>query len=140
MKFAEKILQFIKEKVSSIIEDERWQLLKQPQYKKWFILACTAVFVVILVLSVVFSMKKPDREGISTGPQRINFRVVIPPNEIFLPDEPDFLPGVLLERGRRTRWTIEDAAEYWQDPLRKGEEQWREIIEAEIDKFLERIP
>ncbi|MCL2179637.1 MAG: hypothetical protein FWB83_00770 [Treponema sp.] len=64
----------------------------------------------------------------------------ISPDEIFIPDEPDYLPGVLLERNRRSVWTEEDASVFWQDPLVNGEEPWREKIEAVIDEFLERIP
>jgi hypothetical protein len=47
---------------------------------------------------------------------------------------------VLFDRDRRTSWTEQDAAEYWQDPLRNGEEPWREKIETAVDEFLERIP
>lgn len=64
----------------------------------------------------------------------------IPAEELFLPDEPDFLPEVILERERRSSWTEQDVSEYWQDPLKFGEEQWREKIEAAIDVFLERVP
>jgi hypothetical protein len=64
----------------------------------------------------------------------------IPPEELFLPDEPDFVPGVLLGRERRSVWTAEDAAPYWRDPLKKGEEQWREWVEAIADELLERAP
>ncbi|MDR1251993.1 MAG: hypothetical protein LBK62_07475 [Treponema sp.] len=75
-----------------------------------------------------------------SGEGDLSRRFVIPPEELFLPDEPDFIPGVLLERERRTSWTAEDAAPYWQDPLRNGEEQWRERLEAAIDELLERVP
>jgi hypothetical protein len=67
-------------------------------------------------------------------------RVEIPPEELFLPDEPDFVPGVLLERERRTAWTVEDAAPFWQDPLKYGEEPWRARLEATVDELLERVP
>jgi hypothetical protein len=30
--------------------------------------------------------------------------------------------------------------EFWQDPLKNGEEQWREKIESSIDDYLERVP
>jgi hypothetical protein len=64
----------------------------------------------------------------------------IPREELFLPDEPDFIPGVLLERTPRESWTGEDAAPYWRDPLKSGEEPWREQAEAAIDELLERVP
>jgi hypothetical protein len=64
----------------------------------------------------------------------------LPPEEIFLPPEPDFIPGVLLGRERRESWTLEDTRPYWQDPLKNGEEGWRDRIEAEIDDLMERVP
>jgi hypothetical protein len=67
-------------------------------------------------------------------------RSPIPPEELFLPAEPDFLPGVTLERERRQSWTAEDAEPYWQDPLKSGEEPWRDRVEAVVDELLERAP
>jgi hypothetical protein len=64
----------------------------------------------------------------------------VPPEEWFLPDEPDFVPGVLLERERRSGWTEADAAPFWRDPLKNGEEPWRERVETAIDELLERVP
>jgi hypothetical protein len=64
----------------------------------------------------------------------------IPREELFLPGEPDFIPGVLPARERRNFWTPEDAAPYWQDPLKQGEEPWREQAESVVDELLERVP
>jgi hypothetical protein len=105
-----------------------------------FALVCTAVFVVLLTLSVFISLRKPNAENQRLEPVRPRINLAIPAEELFLPDEPDFLPTILLERERRTNWTEQDAVEYWHDPLKSGEEQWREKIEAAIDEFLERIP
>jgi hypothetical protein len=64
----------------------------------------------------------------------------IPPEELFLPGEPDFLPGVIPERERREFWTAEDAEPYWYNPLERGEEEWRNRIRAALDEFLEHVP
>jgi len=107
--------------------------------KQRLILVCTGIFALFLTMAVVIPImsknnKDPDEQS------RLIIISPIPAGEIFLPYEPDFVPGVLLGRERRTSWTEEDAAEHWQDPLRFGEEQWREKIEAAIDEFLEFIP
>jgi len=107
--------------------------------KQLLILVCTGVFTLILIISVILSISE-KKDEIPAGPQDITIISPIPAGELFLPDEPDFIPGVLLERERRTSWTEEDALEHWQDPLRFGEEQWRERIENAIDAFLEHIP
>jgi hypothetical protein len=67
-------------------------------------------------------------------------QAVIPPEELFLPEEPDFVPGVQLGRERRTIWTAEDAAPFWQDLLENGEEPWRKQVEAIADELLEGVP
>jgi hypothetical protein len=65
---------------------------------------------------------------------------VIPPEEMFLPEEPDFLPGILPEREQREFWTAGDAGAFWYNPLETGEEPWRDRIEAVVDELLERVP
>jgi hypothetical protein len=122
---------------------QNWFQKLSAAQKQRFVLICTGVFVFLLTLSVLLSLvnNAPERpERIETEPERLIFNLPIPAGELFLPDEPDFVPGIILQRDRRTTWTEEDAAEFWQDPLRIGEEQWRENIEAAIDKLLERIP
>jgi len=64
----------------------------------------------------------------------------IPPQELFLPGEPDFLPGVLPGRERRGEWTARDAGQWWRDPLADGEEPWRAGIERTIDEIMENVP
>jgi len=107
--------------------------------KRRLVLICTAVFSLLLTLSVIISMVKKAEKSPAEH-ERITVISPIPAGELFLPDEPDFIPGVLPERERKTVWTEEDAAEFWQDPLTQDEEQWRDKIEAAIDEFLERVP
>jgi hypothetical protein len=77
------------------------------------------------------------REGAAATPVR---QGIIPPDDLFLPDEPDFVPGILLEREQRAVWTADDAAPLWQDPLRNGEEPWRDRVERTIDEIMESVP
>ena len=130
MAFPEKIIGFFQDRIHKLTDKGRNRL----------ILICTAVAVVILVLSVLLPLISSGRDSRSVEPPRSNRMTPIPSQELFLPDEPDFIPGVLLERERRSIWTEQDASEYWQDPLRDGEEPWREKIEEAINEFMERIP
>jgi len=130
MGFIEKIIRFFQDGLKNLTDERKRQI----------VIFCTVVFAAILTLSVLLSLKRPEKKERSDDQNSLSFKIPIPPDEIFLPDEPDFVPGVILERERRTVWTEKDAQEYWQDPLREGEEQWREKIEAEIDKYLERVP
>jgi hypothetical protein len=108
--------------------------------KRRLVLYCTGVFVFILVLSVIFSMAGAEKKPRPEGAMAQSPMIPIPGEEIFLPQEPDFIPGVLLEREKRDTWTERDASEYWQDPLRNGEEQWRGMIDRTVDTLLEHIP
>jgi hypothetical protein len=131
------------EKIISFFQ-ERFGKLSGEQ-KRRLILICTAVFVIILILSVIMSMNdssisKDERLELDSVSEFFLVSQAIPAEELFLGDEPDFLPGVLLERERRVNWNEQDAYEFWQDPLRSGEEPWRLKIEAAMDEFLERVP
>ena len=126
----EKIIQFIRD----------WFQKFTGGQKRRIALVCTAVLVVILIVSVVFSLINSPTQQNSSQLSRSGRYDPIPPQELFLPDEPDFVPGVLLDRERRSIWTEQDASAFWQDPLRHGEEQWREKIETVIDEILENVP
>jgi len=64
----------------------------------------------------------------------------IPAEDLFLPDEPDFVPGVIPYREKRKQWTAEDAMPWWQDPLKDGEQEWRDQIEKAVDEIMENVP
>ncbi|MDR2518056.1 MAG: hypothetical protein LBD13_01395 [Spirochaetaceae bacterium] len=66
--------------------------------------------------------------------------VAIPQEDFFYPDEPDFLPKVLLEREPRARWTPQDASPFWNDPAGEDLGIWRDSIETVIDELLEGVP
>jgi hypothetical protein len=85
------------------------------------------------------SKGKSDGQGVSVT-ARVPTGIIIPQDELFLPDEPDFVPGVLLERERRTAWTPDTAAPYWRDPLKNGERIWRDRIEKTVDEIMESVP
>ena len=130
MGFIEKIIRFIQDGFIKLTNDRKRQV----------ILICTVVFSAILTISVLLSLKLPEKKEKAKDQNELSFKIPVPSEEIFLPEEPDFVPGVILERERRTKWTEEDAKEYWRDPLKEGEKQWRDKIENEIDKYLERVP
>jgi hypothetical protein len=125
-------------RIAQVIKE--WFQKLTAEQKRQFAVVCTVIFAVILTLSVIIPMSASGRKEKLTEPERSSLIVPIPAEELFLPDEPDYIPGALLEREQRLSWTEEDAMEYWQDPLKYGEEQWREKIEASIDEFLEQVP
>jgi hypothetical protein len=132
--------------------EKLWDLLPEGIREKlpWledkigFILAAMALVLIILLLVLIPAGLSRGRVDMrSAGPKAGEgmFKAVpIPPEELFLPTEPDLLPGVILEREQRDVWTAEDAEPYWYNPLEQGEEEWREQVEQVIDELLERVP
>jgi len=104
-----------------------------------FICCAAAVGVLILtgIIFLISGSRGSERTATATGRAE---RVILAPEELFLPREPDFIPGVQIEREQRSAWTADDAAQYWQDPLKDGEEPWREQIEKVVDELMERVP
>ena len=114
---------------------------KVPPEKRRLVLTASVGFCAVLVL--VLAGTSLSSRGSDKGRERAAPPVpqgVIPPDDLFLPDEPDFVPGILLEREQRAVWTADDAAPLWQDPLRNGEEPWRDRVERTIDEIMESVP
>jgi len=129
------------EKFEQIIQNIKdWLRRLSDEQRKHLALICTAAFAVILTISVLMSIEWPEKKEKPLESDLFNRNIPVPAEELFLPGEPDYIPGVILEREQRTSWTEEDAKEFWQDPLRYGEEQWREKIEKTINEYMERVP
>ena len=112
-----------------------------PEDKKRLAIILTAGFCVILTIAVFGSLSRgASNEERQPEQEMTAVNTPISAEELFLPDEPDFLPEVMLDRERREIWTEDDALEFWQDPLRAGEEQWRDKIDAAVNELLERVP
>lgn len=98
--------------------------------------------VLVLSLTVLLWVVDQRRDAVPDRGQELRDALgpqLIPPEELFLPGEPDFLPEVLLNR-EPAPWTAEDARPFWTDPMEGGDELWRERIEKVIDELLEHIP
>ena len=122
-------------------------LAKVPPEKRRIVIISAAggLAGILVLLSLVFAAGRPPAEDkpveqAAALPAASPVREIIPHDDVFLPDEPDFIPGVMLEREQRTEWTAEDAAPWWQDPLKNGEEPWRSMIEKTVDEILESVP
>jgi len=119
-------------------------LEKMPsRRRKPVLIATAAVLAALLLVFVGVSIPRDTYDTWEAPPpaaRDLAQRDLIPPEELFLPDEPDFVPGVLLGREQRSEWTVEDAEPWWQNPLAGGEEQWRVRIERMIDEIMESVP
>jgi len=118
-------------------------LLDRIPLDRWIVLTLAIGVPVILALfitgvSLMSKDKKPVKPAAFPASSAMSRR--IPAEDLFLPDEPDFVPGVILEREKRTQWTADDAMPWWQDPLKDGEQEWRDQIEKTVDEIMESVP
>ena len=109
---------------------------KIPAKKRRLAIAVMGIIVFIAICltfaSIIMSKKVPVTQAI-TGSQGI------PPDELFYPPEPDYLPDLLFEREIRQTWMPSDAAEFWSDPAKGLETQWRETAKKTIDQLMEGV-
>ena len=88
--------------------------------------------ILLLIISLATGSGRTDSiNPLIAGP-------LIPQEELFYPDEPDFVPQFLLEREPRQSWTIEDIRPYWQRP--ENPDFWRGEISSAIDLLMEGVP
>ena len=113
-----------------------------PEKRRLVFIISSVVLVFLLVIFAVTKLSSADKSGssVSSAGRTTVRQGFIPPEDLFLPDEPDFIPGVIPDREQRTIWTYSDAKPWWQDPLKNGEEQWRRRIELTIDAIMESVP
>jgi hypothetical protein len=94
----------------------------------------------LLICLLIISMALPKRAGGYSKPELADSTLPrLPPEDIFVPEEPDFLPRVLLQE-EPAPWTTEDIMPFWTDPLERGEGYWRERVSNALDDLLEEIP
>ena len=94
-----------------------------------------ALFLVVAITAVLAVNSRRPGGGASVD---MGAGPVIPPEELFLPSEPDFLPELLLEREPRQSWSLEDIRPYWKNP--EYPELWREVIKSAVDELMEDVP
>ena len=95
----------------------------------------------LLSLSGVFIIGGNNRRAKAARELAESFKpLAIEPEELFWPDEPDFVPKVQLDREPREEWTEADAFPYWIDPEKNYSEKWRERIISVMDKMMEKVP
>ncbi|MDR0784511.1 MAG: hypothetical protein LBE74_01325 [Treponema sp.] len=97
-----------------------------------------ALFLLTLVTVSLISVEsaKKRRLPISVEENKPSF---VPSEDIFLMDEPDFLPDALLEKQPK-KWDAQDVRPFWTNPLENGAFQWEDNIKNTVDEIMEKTP
>ena len=105
---------------------------------------CLGALVLLLGCCIFFASRGVvSRLGASSISQTLGNNTgtpVLPSDELFLPEEPDFVPDFIPEREQRTIWTRAEAEPYWIDPLSEVSEKYINMIDAAIDNLMEQVP
>jgi hypothetical protein len=112
------------------------------QTRRRLVLLCFALCAALLILCVA-AVLTGLRKDAGTGKQDLSEAFSprpVPPEEFFLPGEPDFLPETLAERRKRDSWSVEDALPFWIDPLGEGSAEYADLMSEVIDDLMERVP
>ena len=122
----------------SAVSDEGWDDEASPLARKkkliLFGLCGAAVLLFGLVIAFIVAKSRPEGVGFSNVVSGLS----IPDEELFFPQEPDFLPGFLPERESRRFWTLDDIRLYWKTPGDSG--WWMEEIKSTVDSLMEGVP
>jgi len=116
-------------------------LAKLPTDRRIILTLAIGVPIILLLFITGITLSIKDKTAKPVPPPASNVITRrIPAEDLFLPAEPDFVPNVMLDRERRTQWTADDAMPWWQDPLKDGEQEWRDQIEKTVDEIMENVP
>jgi hypothetical protein len=132
---AEKFGAFLDERAGPLADRLLSRIPREKQKPLFF---CLGGIVTLLICVVVIKL------AAGGGTEQREIREVagltIPPEELFFPGEPDFVPPLLLEREPRRFWTPDDIAPFWEDPEKLKQDQWLKEMERVIDTLMEDVP
>ena len=93
-----------------------------------------AGFLLILIIVAIATSVGGREANIPLAAQSIH---AIAPEELFIPDEPNFLPDFLLEREPRHFWSVDDIRPYWRTP--GAQDFWQGIIRSTVEELMENV-
>ncbi|MDR2185259.1 MAG: hypothetical protein LBO80_06285 [Treponema sp.] len=133
------------EKIRSTLGQWKLKAENLPETRRRLAFVCLGGFlgIMLLCLAAVLLLMGPaggEKTGTVRSLENAFGPMAIPQEELFLPGEPEFLPGLLLERERRETWTAGDGRPYWTDPREDSAPLWRDRLRTEIDALLEDVP
>jgi len=95
---------------------------------------CSLLVVSIVIAAIIIALnpRQPSPAAANIPPGGI------PPEELFIPDEPDFIPDFLLDREPRHFWSVDDIRPFWRSPGNPA--IWQDMIHSAVDELMESVP
>jgi hypothetical protein len=113
------------------------KLFENKTYKMAAVAFLGLLVVIPLVIILSANVARNTRQKVESAEFKPD---VISEEEIFISDEPDFLPKVIFEETQRKSWDNSEAASFWTDPSGYSDTEWKSRITESLDGLLERVP
>lgn len=101
------------------------------------------LIMLILVLLITLLVKSREKQNNLEAGQGLSAAFTTEPikrNELFLEDEPDFVPKFLYYREPQTSWTPEFVSRFWQTLDDKTIQDLQQAADNKMNRLLEAIP
>jgi len=102
----------------------------------------STVVLLVILLSILFMNNRESRkhQELAQSIYSVFNPEPIERNEIFMEDEPDFVPKFLYYREPQTRWTPEFVSRFWQTLDDKTLQDLQQAADNTMNRLLEAIP
>jgi hypothetical protein len=100
------------------------------------------VLVLLLVASLFFGHDAGTRSGgkLSAEQAAAERANALLPEELWLPAEPLDIPAVQLSREGRSKWSVEEAKQWYTEPGDAALDELEAVSRKQIDEILESVP
>jgi len=114
----------------------RAKLLKRPLlFAAVVVVLAALVLLCIMTVLIQFGIIAPrGSKKTEVQPSSFNTAHAIPPEALFIPDEPDFVPPFLVEREVRGSWSLDEIRPYWR--AQTDNEFLRRIVRSAVDDLM----
>jgi hypothetical protein len=129
-----------RDKAAGLIGRVKDRLNANPKLR--LVAAAAILGTVLVIFGIMLTLTRNNRTRRMQDSETVAelFRMELPPEELFLDDEPDFLPELLPEREPRDTWNADDVRPYWTDPADEGAGVYEDMMGAVVDGIMERVP
>ncbi|GMO25359.1 MAG: hypothetical protein Ta2B_04920 [Termitinemataceae bacterium] len=114
------------------------KLLWAIRQAKVGVIVFACLLVLVPLISVIVAKSYYKSQEVKPPPAFVFEK--ISEDQLFIPDEPDFLPEVIFEKEQRQSWTKEELQEFWSPPSENPDQLWKDKITDSLDELLEHIP
>jgi hypothetical protein len=105
-----------------------------------FLIAALVIVLVVPIVMLFFANRQKTEEAATQAQKRTMFTgLSIPKEDLYLPDEPDYLPPAVI-RERERSWSPEKAGEWWTNPANIGDDRMIERVRDDVNAILDKVP